>query len=105
MGTVLKTLPVGTKVDFKMVKSGIPLPCLPIPGLPIHIGSCSYDAEDLLALITPEDRNGSKAFVLPSIPFIVKPFLSGDIKVTAKATNADGTEYLCMQNTVTVVTH
>merc|ERR1712112_506980 len=53
--TVLKTLPVGTKVEFKMVKSGIPLPCLPIPGLPIHIGSCSYDAEDLLALITPED--------------------------------------------------
>merc|ERR1711951_274162 len=127
--TVLETLPVGTKVEFKMVKSGIPLPCLPIPGLPIHIGSCSYDAEDLLALITPEDckkfapegqacslplnpgfygdkdPNGSKAFVLPSIPFIVKPFLSGDIKVTAKATNADGTEYLCMQNTVTVVTH
>ena len=28
--TVLKTLPVGTKVDFKMVKDGIPLPCLPV---------------------------------------------------------------------------
>merc|ERR1712198_668263 len=92
--TVLKTLPVGTKVEFKMVKSGIPLPCLPIPGLPIHPG-----------FYGDKDPNGSKAFVLPSIPFIVKPFLSGDIKVTAKATNADGTEYLCMQNTVTVVTH
>merc|ERR1712180_472508 len=71
--TVLKTLPVGTKVEFKMVKSGIPLPCLPIPGLPIHIGSCSYDAEDLLALITPEDCKKfapeGQAFVLPSIPF------------------------------------
>merc|ERR1711962_1036512 len=95
--TVLKTLPVGTKVEFKMVKSGIPLPCLPIPGLPIHIGSCSYDAEDLLALITPEDckkfapegqacslplnpgfyggkdPNGSKAFVLPASPSSSSP--------------------------------
>jgi len=127
--TVLKTLPVGTKVDFKMVKSGVPLPCLPMPGLPIHIGSCSYEAQDLLDLIpaddckkfAPEgqacslplnpgfygdkDPNGSKSFVLPAIPFIVRPFLSGDIEVTAKATNADGTEYLCMKNTVTVVTN
>merc|ERR1711929_52670 len=101
--TALKTLPVGTKVDIKMVKSGIPLPCLPVPGLPIHIGSCDYSADELLALI-PAD-NGTKSFVLPNIPFIVRPFLSGDIEVTAKAINADGTEYLCMKNTVTVVTH
>merc|ERR1711974_588232 len=53
--TVLKQLTVGTKVDIKMVKDGLPLPCLPVPGLPIHVGSCNYDAEDLLALITPED--------------------------------------------------
>jgi len=127
--TVLKTLPVGTKVDIKMVKSGIPLPCLPVPGLPIHIGSCDYSADELLALIPADDctkfapagqacalplnpgfygdkdANGSKSFVLPNIPFIVRPFLSGDIEVTAKAINADGTEYLCMKNTVTVVTH
>merc|ERR1711974_538790 len=53
--TVLKQLTVGTKVDIKMVKDGLPLPRLPVPGLPIHVGSCNYDAEDLLALITPED--------------------------------------------------
>merc|ERR1712108_66055 len=80
------------RVDIKMVKDGLPLPCLPVPGLPIHVGSCNYDAEDLLALITPEDckkfapegqacslplnpgfygdhdPNGFKAFVLPNIP-------------------------------------
>ena len=28
--TILKTLPVGTKIDVKMTKSGLPLPCLPV---------------------------------------------------------------------------
>merc|ERR1711974_501820 len=88
--TVLKQLTVGTKVDIKMVKEE---------------NSCNYDAEDLLALITPEDckkfapegqacslplnpgfygdhdPNGFKAFVLPNIPFIVRPFLSGSTAV------------------------
>ena len=27
---ILKTLPVGTKIDVKMTKSGLPLPCLPV---------------------------------------------------------------------------
>merc|ERR1712174_121125 len=49
--TVLKTLPVGTNLDIKLKKNGIPLPCLPVPGLPISVGSCKYDANDLLALI------------------------------------------------------
>merc|ERR1712002_962761 len=31
---VLKQLTVGTKVDIKMVKDGLPLPCLPVPALP-----------------------------------------------------------------------
>merc|ERR1711973_1030482 len=31
-----------------MTKSGLPLPCLPISTLPIHIGSCSYEAQELL---------------------------------------------------------
>merc|ERR1712108_71862 len=53
--TVLKTLPVGTNLDIKLKKNGIPLPCLPVPGLPISVGSCKYDANDLLALIPAED--------------------------------------------------
>ena len=28
--TVLKTLPVGTNLDIKLKKNGIPLPCLPV---------------------------------------------------------------------------
>merc|ERR1712027_157445 len=96
--TVLKTLPVGTNLDIKLKKNGIPLPCLPVPGLPISVGSCKYDANDLLALIPAEDcktfapagqacalplnpgfygdkdPNGSKSLVLP-----------GKIAVEAKA--------------------
>merc|ERR1711893_387357 len=53
--TVLKTLPVGTNLDIKLKKNGIPLPCLPVPGLPISVGSCKHDAHDLLALIPAED--------------------------------------------------
>lgn len=127
--TVLKTLPVGTNLDIKLKKNGIPLPCLPVPGLPISVGSCKYDANDLLALIPAEDctkfapagqacalplnpgfygdkdPNGSKSLVLPEIPAIIKPFLSGKIAVEAKAMLDDGTEYLCIQNTLEVVTH
>merc|ERR1711972_1291276 len=115
--------------DPKLKKNGIPLPCLPVPGLPISVGSCKYDANDLLALIPAEDcktfapagqacalplnpgfygdkdPNGSKSLVLPEIPAIIKPFLSGKIAVEAKAMLDDGTEYLCIQNTLEVVTH
>merc|ERR1712198_666995 len=113
----------------QLKKNGIPLPCLPVPGLPISVGSCKYDANDLLALIPAEDcktfapagqacalplnpgfygdkdPNGSKSLVLPEIPAIIKPFLSGKIAVEAKAMLDDGTEYLCIQNTLEVVTH
>merc|ERR1711962_652692 len=52
-----------------------------------------------------KDPNGSKSLVLPEIPAIIKPFLSGKIAVEAKAMLDDGTEYLCIQNTLEVVTH
>merc|ERR1712098_873951 len=113
--TILKTLPVGTKIDVKMTKSGLPLPCLPISTLPIHIGSCSYEAQELLDLIPAEDCQKfapagqecklplNPGFYGDSDPNGVKPFIQGEISVTAKAMNADGTEYLCMKNTVKVV--
>merc|ERR1712174_61276 len=120
---------VSVNFDIKLKKNRIPLPCLPVPGLPISVGSCKYDANDLLALIPAEDckafapagqacalphnpgfygdkdPNGSKSLVLPEIPAIIKPFLSGKIAVEAKAMLDDGTEYLCIQNTLEVVTH
>merc|ERR1711973_641240 len=102
---------------------------VPVHGLPISVGSCKYDANDLLVLIPAEDcktfapagqacalplnpgfygdkdPNGSKSLVLPEIPAIIKPSLSGKIAVEAKAMLDDGTEYLCIQNTLEVVTH
>jgi len=124
---IVKTLPAGSTIDVKLIKEGIPLPCLPLPGLPIKVGSCKYEAQELLDLIPKDecdtfapkgqactlplnpgyygdkDPNGAAVHVLPEIPAILKPLIKGDISVKAMAYDASGAEILCTQNTLSVV--
>merc|ERR1712098_813963 len=46
----MEEVPVGTQVSLKIKKEGlidIPFPCLEVEGL--HIGSCDYDGDTLIA--------------------------------------------------------
>merc|ERR1712183_145783 len=122
---IVSTLPAGAKVSVKLVKEGVPLPCLSLAGVPIKVGSCDYNAQELLDLIPAEDcktfahgkacklplgpgfygdsdPNGAAVLTLPKIPFIIVPLIKGDINIQAKAMDAAGNEILCIQNTLSV---
>merc|ERR1711963_537215 len=45
---VIKALPKGTKVKISVVSKGKKVPCKKVPGIPIKLGSCSYDLQKLL---------------------------------------------------------
>merc|ERR1711973_667582 len=51
---VIKAFPAGTTLDFTLEKEGVKLPCLSLPGVPIKVGSCTYEAQQLLDLV-PDD--------------------------------------------------
>merc|ERR1712241_52430 len=128
--TLVAELPAGAKISLKLVKEGVPIPCLPIPGVPVKIGSCDYDAETLLDMVPADlcskfapagedcklplmagkygdqDPNGAAVIdISDAIPAIIKTIVNGDIKVEAKAMDASGNqEFLCIQNTVTITT-
>merc|ERR1712038_1383383 len=106
---LVSTIVAGTKVDVKMTKFGVPLPCLTIPNFPIKVGSCTFDAEDVLDLVPKDfcdkfvppgqqctlplgpgfygdkDANGYAAIVVPDIPSLVIPLIQGDIKVEVRS--------------------
>merc|ERR1712142_451375 len=128
--TLVAELPAGAKIDVQLVKEGVPIPCLPIPGVPVKIGSCSYDAQTLLDFVpadlcsqfAPEgedcklplmagkygdqDPNGAAVIdITDDIPALIKTIINGDIKIEAKASDASGTEILCIENTVSISTN
>merc|ERR1712042_36318 len=118
--TVVSELPAGAKIDVQLVKEGVPIPCLPISGLPVKIGSCSYDVQTLLNLVPADlcskffpagqdcklpmkpgkygdqDPNGAATI---NITDLIKTIIDGDIEIEAKASDASGKEILCIQNT------
>merc|ERR1711970_1615162 len=49
----IKPAPIVAK-NGKVVKEGVDLPCLPLPDLPIKVGSCKYEAQELLDIV-PDD--------------------------------------------------
>merc|ERR1712142_842703 len=128
--TLVAELPAGAKIDVQLVKEGVPIPCLPIPGVPVKIGSCSYDVQTLLDFVpadmcsqfAPEgedcklplmagkygdqDPNGAAVIdITDDIPALIKTTINGDIKIEAKASDASGTEILCIENTVSISTN
>merc|ERR1712038_589307 len=122
--TVVKTLEVGGKIQVKMVKDGIPIPCIPVPGIPIKVGSCTFGGQEILDIMPKEwcekySSNGCKlplqpgfygdknpnhheTMVLPDIPAILAPLLKGNLKVEVKVFQPDSTEVVCVQNTLTI---
>jgi len=118
---LIQTLEVGNTIKITMNKGGVPLPCVTVPGLPIKLGSCSFDGQEILDLLPKEwcdkyaksgcklplkpgfygDSNpkGFAAVTIPDIPSILVPILSGDLTVKAQVVQ-DGTEVICVQNTV-----
>merc|ERR1711973_15628 len=116
--TLVAELPAGAKIDVKLVKEGVPIPCLPIAGVPVKIGSCSYDAETLLDFL-PADMCSKYA---PAGEDCKLPLMAGkygdqdpngsvtiditdDIPAIAKAMDASGKEILCIQNVITITTN
>merc|ERR1712142_358696 len=118
------------KIDVQLVKEGVPIPCLPIPGVPVKIGSCSYDVQTLLDFVPADlcsqfapagedcklplmagkygdrDPNGAAVIdITDDIPALIKTIINGDIKIEAKASDASGTEILCIENTVSISTN
>merc|ERR1712142_789843 len=117
--TLVAELPAGAKIDVQLVKEGVPIPCLPIPGVPVKIGSCSYDAQTLLDFV-PADlcsqfapagedcklplMAGKYGDQDPNGAALIKTIINGDIKIEAKASDASGKEILCIENTVSIST-
>merc|ERR1712096_485306 len=117
--TLNEEVAVGAKVDLNIVLEGIipiKIPCLDIEGL--HIGSCSYDGDALLASASdflcptyvPEGQEcmlplGPGSYgggdplvvVLPEIPGIIVDLLaSGTYYADATVNYADGTQMTCI---------
>jgi hypothetical protein len=103
-------------VELKAKKLGLidlPIPCVEVEGL--HIGSCTYQLQDLLdefaeflcpdwfpegqdctLPLNPGTYSGSTQFVLPEIPSLIIDLLaSGTYQVTVHAIRPDGTEETC----------
>jgi hypothetical protein len=120
---VLKDVAVGATLELKLHAGLLPIPCLDI-GLPVPIGSCKYDVQQLLDFLA-EDPNfdcdayfpgngcslpllaghyggafhGDDVIVveLPEdleIPAVLKPFLNGKIKIELHI-DAEGAEIVC----------
>merc|ERR1711993_169722 len=116
--TLNEEVAVGAQVDLNLVLEGIipiKIPCLDIEGL--HIGSCHYDGDELLAtasdFLCPTYVPEGQACALPlgpgvygggdplvlgpieSIPDILLPFLKGTVRAEANFNLADGTLFAC----------
>merc|ERR1719260_551189 len=116
--TLNEELPVGASVSLELTLEGIipiKIPCLEIEGL--HIGSCTYDGDTLLAagadFLCPTYFPEGQACALPlnpgvygggdpivagpieSIPDILLPFLKGTVRAEANFNLADGTLFAC----------
>lgn len=51
---VINEIPVGSTVQVRLVEQGAiptPLPCFPLPFIPIPVGSCTYQIQDLFDII------------------------------------------------------
>merc|ERR1712192_301278 len=117
--TLNEEVAVGAKVDLNIVLEGIipiKIPCLDIEGL--HIGSCSYDGDALLAsasdFLCPTYVPEGQACALPlapgvygggdpltvgpieSIPDILLLFLKGTVRAEATVTDAAGATVACV---------
>merc|ERR1712002_229267 len=114
---VIKAFPEGTTLDFKMVKENVALPCMPLPDLPFPVGSCTYQAQQLLDVVPDDlwaqfapagqskslplnpgkygdfDATGAITLTIPDIPDIIKPLIRGDI---------NGGNILCADDTLHV---
>merc|ERR1712179_291843 len=106
--TLNEEIAKGAQVSLKMKLEGLidlPIPCIEADGL--HIGSCDYDADTLLAegapILCPDHfpgvYGGGEPLVigpLESIPDALAPFLKGTIHVEAKAMSASGELLACI---------
>jgi len=117
--TLNEEIAKGAQVSLKMKLEGLidlPIPCIEVDGL--HIGSCDYDADTLLAegapILCPDHFPDGQACALPllpgvygggeplvigpleSIPDALAPFLKGTIHVEAKAMSASGELLACI---------
>jgi len=127
---LLKEVPVGARVKLELAKEGsivdIPVPCLDLPDVEIPLGSCEYDADQLLALgaptlcptyfpdgqecklpLAPGTYGDGPALVidLPELPDggIILPLLEGIVRAKVHVSSADGTEIGCIQVRVELV--
>merc|ERR1712203_792285 len=117
--TLHEEVAVGAQVDLNLVLEGIipiKIPCLDIEGL--HIGSCHYDGDELLAtasdFLCPTYVPEGQACALPlgpgvygggdpltvgpieSIPDILLPFLKGTVRAEATVTDGSGNLFGCI---------
>jgi len=127
---VLKEVAVGATLELKLKKGLLPIPCIDV-GLPVPIGSCKYDIQQLLDFLAEDpdfdcDKylpgNGCSLPMLPGhyggefhgddaivielpqdlvIPDILKPFLDGKIKIHLSL-EADGSEIVCIDTEIGV---
>ena len=98
---------------------------MPVDG----IGSCTYEAADLLGLLPKEmckepffpagqdcslplnagpygdqDPNGSMTVDLPDVPALLKPFLNGKIDIEANVEDASEAVLVCVKGDLTIHT-
>jgi hypothetical protein len=127
---ILKEVAVGATVELKLKKGLLPIPCIDV-GLPVPIGSCKYDIQQLLDFLAESQDfdcdkylpgNGCSLPMLPGhyggefhgddaivielpqdlvIPDILKPFLDGTIKIHLSMA-ADGAEIVCIDTEIGV---
>ncbi len=143
---LLKTVDEGTSLKLELTAKtpigNLPIPCLEVEmdvvlyidpmirlficqiGLPVPLGSCEYDAAELLTLldgsgfcdqITPDgqacslplnpgayaDGTGTIEFTLGEISDLIKPFLH-DIEAKVHIMDASGTENVCLDVTLEI---
>jgi len=127
---VLKEIAVGASISLNLKKGLLPIPCLDI-GLPVPIGSCKYDVQQLLDFLAEDPDfdcnkylpgNGCSLPLLPGhyggvfhgddaivielpadlqIPDILKPFLNGKIKIHLSL-ESGGSEAVCINTEIGV---
>jgi len=127
---VLKEIAVGASISLNLKKGILPIPCLDI-GLPVPIGSCKYDVQQLLDFLAEDPDfdcnkylpgNGCSLPLLPGhyggvfhgddaivielpadlqIPDILKPFLNGKIKIHLSL-ESEGSEAVCINTEIGV---
>jgi len=120
-------LPVGAKVDLHIKKEGlfgITIPCISVAGVPVKIGSCHYEAQQLLNLVpaaTAEKffpagqtnqlplRAGhygsaqDAIITLPEIPGgLIGHLIHGKFDVEIKISNAQNHPILCISDVITI---